>query len=408
EAKVAAVRADYDAKVAELMADLEATRGEKEQIDSELIFLKASSRTERLDWNKERKALNRKVAEADARAREAADGIASAEEERDARKTAEQEAETRSGEVRVLETRLKAALEAAARAEDSAAASIEDVSKITAEVRESRAGQRHAELWLEKSLAEVDAVHAVLAYERSAAAAAAAAAVAAASHDAPAQQKQQQQQQEQAPHLVDHSMQTPDPTPKLHPHSHPPSPAYGGGGGANGSMCNPEVAVGPTAQTPTSESPTSILAGLGGGNGGPAPAAAAGAAAAAAPPLPAAFPVTTPPTSPIRSRDDSGVRTPDLDVTRPELFSGTRLRSRVGGRGLGMMTEDGDAASDYNYGDLAVTTVTRRGGGHQSEILSPPTPTVLFGELAGDGGSTAWGVSSTAAAAARPPHVVSG
>lgn len=42
EAKVAAVRADYDAKVAELMADLEATRGEKEQIDSELIFLKVS------------------------------------------------------------------------------------------------------------------------------------------------------------------------------------------------------------------------------------------------------------------------------------------------------------------------------------------------------------------------------
>ncbi|CAM9135972.1 unnamed protein product [Ectocarpus sp. 4 AP-2014] len=460
EAKVAAVRADYDAKVAELMADLEATRGEKEQIDSELIFLKASSRTERLDWNKERKALNRKVAEADARAREAADGIASAEEftalqkglasreatirslreeldakeaqmdqlrleaacgstvqgdldtlmvrtatlehalvkERDARKTAEQEAETRSGEVRVLETRLKAALEAAARAEDSAAASIEDVSKITAEVRESRAGQRHAELWLEKSLAEVDAVHAVLAYERSAAAATAAAA---ASHDAPAQQQQ-------APYPVDHSMQTPDPTSKLRPHSHPPSPVYGSGSGANGSMCSPEVAVGPTAQTPTPESPTSILAGLGGGDGRPgAGAGAAAAAAAAAPPLRAAFPAT-PSTSPIRSRDDSGVRTPDLDVTRPELFSATRLRSRVGGRGLGMMTEDGDAASDYNYGDLAVTTVTRRGGGHQSEVLSPPTPTVLFGELAGDGGSTTWGVSSTAAAAARPPYVVSG
>ncbi|CAM9360755.1 unnamed protein product [Ectocarpus sp. 13 AM-2016] len=457
EAKVAAVRADYDAKVAELMADLEATRGEKEQIDSELIFLKASSRTERLDWNKERKALNRKVAETDARAREAADGIASAEEftalqkglasreatirslreeldaketqmdklrleaacgstvqgdldtlmvrtatlehalakERDARKTAEQEAETRSGEVRVLETRLKAALEAAARAEDSAAASIEDVSKITAEVRESRAGQRHAELWLEKSLAEVDAVHAVLAYERSAAAAAAAAA----SHDAPAQQQQQQAQ-----YPVDHSMHTPDPTPKLRPHSHPPSPAYGGGSDANGSRCSPEVAVGPTAQTPTPESPTSILAGLGGGDGGPG---AAAAAAAAAPPLPAAFPAT-PLTSPIRSRDDSGVRTPDLDVTRPELFSTTRLRSRVGGRGLGRLTEDGDAATDYNYGDLAVTTVTRRGGGHQSEVLSPPTPTVLFGELAGDGGSTTWGVSSTAAAAARPPHVSSG
>ncbi|CAB1110793.1 unnamed protein product [Ectocarpus sp. CCAP 1310/34] len=275
-----------------------------------------------------------------------------------------------------------------------------DVSKITAEVRESRAGQRHAELWLEKSLAEVDAVHAVLAYERSAVAAAAA------SHNALAQQKQQQQQQ-QAPYPVDHSMHTPDPTPKLRPHSHPPFPAYGGGGGATGSMCSPEVAVGPTVQTPTPESPTSIVAGLGGGDGGPAAAAAASAVAATAPPQPAAFPAT-PPTSPIRSRHDSGVETPDLDVTRPELFSATRLRSRVGGRGLGMMTEDVDAASDYNYDDLAVTTVTRRGGGHQSEVLSPPTPTVLFGELAGDSGSTTWRVSSTAAAAARPPHVVSG
>lgn len=37
---MAAVRADYDAKVAELKADLEATRGEKEQTDTDLAYLK--------------------------------------------------------------------------------------------------------------------------------------------------------------------------------------------------------------------------------------------------------------------------------------------------------------------------------------------------------------------------------
>lgn len=40
----------------------------------------ASSRKERLQWNKDRTLLNRKVAEAEARAREAADGVASPEE----------------------------------------------------------------------------------------------------------------------------------------------------------------------------------------------------------------------------------------------------------------------------------------------------------------------------------------
>lgn len=37
---MAAARADYDAKVAELMADLEGTRGEKERADTDLAFLK--------------------------------------------------------------------------------------------------------------------------------------------------------------------------------------------------------------------------------------------------------------------------------------------------------------------------------------------------------------------------------
>lgn len=41
---------------------------------------------------------------------------------------------------------------------------MQDAAKAIDEVREARAAQRHAELWLEKSLAEVDAVHSVLEY----------------------------------------------------------------------------------------------------------------------------------------------------------------------------------------------------------------------------------------------------
>lgn len=40
DAMMAAVRADYDAKVAELKADLEATRSEKEKMDTDLAYLK--------------------------------------------------------------------------------------------------------------------------------------------------------------------------------------------------------------------------------------------------------------------------------------------------------------------------------------------------------------------------------
>ncbi|CAM9975306.1 unnamed protein product [Laminaria digitata] len=119
------MRADYDAKIAELMADLEGTRGEKEKTDTDLAILKATTRKERLQWNKERTLLSRKVAEAEGRAREAADGVASPQEERDAKKAAEQEAEARSAGARGLERRLKAAVETAAIAERSAAACIE-------------------------------------------------------------------------------------------------------------------------------------------------------------------------------------------------------------------------------------------------------------------------------------------
>eukprot|EP00752_Nemacystus_decipiens_P003046 g2823.t1 len=477
---MAAVRADYDAKVAELKADLEATRGEKEKMETDLAYLKAASRTERLQWNKERNALSRKIAEADARAREAADGIASADEflalqkrlashestiqslrktldakeaqqenlkyeaacgstmqrdvdtlmvraakleqalmqEREARKAAEQEAEARATEARGLERRLAAALEAAARAEQSAAASIEDVSKITAEVRDARAGKRHAELWLEKSLAEVDAVHAALAYERSVA----------------SDTRNNTLMQQHAPYPADHAMQTPQPnppnprgggrppspadhamqTPQPNLHREPPSPSYaaeggcdsGTGGGCRTEGC--EAAVGPTAQTPTPESPTAILAGLGGGSGGGGGGVPVGAkidlhhaagAVGAASTLPS-FPRS--PTSSVRSPTDSGVQTPELDVTKPELFSTTRFRSRVGrrGRGMGLAGEDGDDEDDQ----LAATVVRgeggRRGGGGGGDLPSPPTPTVLFGALAGDGEPTRWGT----AAARGAPH----
>lgn len=43
-------------------------------------YTQASSRKERLEWNKDRALLKRKVAEAEARASEAADGVASPEE----------------------------------------------------------------------------------------------------------------------------------------------------------------------------------------------------------------------------------------------------------------------------------------------------------------------------------------
>lgn len=39
---MAAVRADHDAKIAELMAELEGLRGEKENTDTDLAFLKVS------------------------------------------------------------------------------------------------------------------------------------------------------------------------------------------------------------------------------------------------------------------------------------------------------------------------------------------------------------------------------
>lgn len=44
DATMAAARADFDAKMAELMADLEGARSEKEKTDTELAYLKVLNR----------------------------------------------------------------------------------------------------------------------------------------------------------------------------------------------------------------------------------------------------------------------------------------------------------------------------------------------------------------------------
>ena len=243
----------------------------------------------------------------------------------------------------------------------------QDAAKITAEVHDARACQRHAELWLEKSLAEVDAVHALLAYERSVSGGAADTSM-------------------QMPYQLDRSMQT--------PMLQPPSPASDGADShAAFAGMRPEVTevredrVGTGAQTPIPDSPTSMLAAL-----ATAPSAGridgyAGGATAVGAPVAVASAHTTP-TSRGRSQGSrSGLQTPELDTTRPVLYSATGLRTRVrgAGRGMGM---DGD--------DEVPTTAAMRGGGEGGGgggrggvgVFSPPTPTVLFGELAGDGGST--------------------
>lgn len=189
---------------------------------------------------------------------------------------------------------------------------LQDVERVTTEMREAHAAQRHAELWLEKSLSEIDAVHAVLAYERS----------------------------EQTPRS----------------HAEPPSPAYGGPcsvmTGAITEMR--EATAGPTSQTPNPQSRPAVLR------------AAAGGAKQFTP------------SSPGSQR--SNLRTPDLDATRPLLFSATRSRPGAGeGRGETEWAGDVEEA----------TTILGRGDRSHREY-SPPNPTVLFGELAGDSEPTLW------------------
>lgn len=227
-----------------------------------------------------------------------------------------------------------------------------------AEIREARAGQRHAELWLEKSLAEVDAVHAMLAHLRSTSAAdTAAGADPHAGVNSPLP-------------LFDTSMQTP------HPFGYsaaggaqPPSPAYdyGARGEDDAFSIGHEMRAGgrvePTAQAPHLESPTPVL----------------GATPAERPEAAFAKEAQDSAMSPQSSQCNSALQTPVLDQTRPVMFSNTRLRSRPreGRLGVGSVDEQ-------------PTTRCEGGGGSRSRrtsAFSPPTPTVLFGELTGEGGS---------------------
>lgn len=206
----------------------------------------------------------------------------------------------------------------------------------------------------------MDAVHAVLAYERSVAAGIDTISI-------------------QAPHHFDRSMQTP----MLQA---PPSPASD----VAGAESHREFGVGTRTEVKGErvgipDSPTSMLAVLGAGPGaGCADGGARGSATATA----AGGHVT--PTSRGGQGSRSDLRTPDMDATRPVMFSATRMRTRMGGagRGMGMDGDDGEP------------TVATRGGGGGGEggggrgsvgMFSPPKPTVLFGELAADGGSTTFG-----------------
>lgn len=231
---------------------------------------------------------------------------------------------------------------------------------MATEVREARASQRHAELWLEKSLAEVDAVHAMLSYERSGCGMGGGGGSAAA--------------------LQHQSMCVPP----------PPSPAFFGAadGGGGGSVCDSSVdggmrgggAVGPTSQTPQPESLNQILRPVGCGGGGDVVAAGGNNGAKLG------VVVGSPDGS--SSTRGSSLRTPDLDGTgRPLPFSaptaaGTRSRSRLEERERGLP------------GDEMATTVGMSGAGEGrgrgfgrgarvGSLFSPPTPTVLFGEPGG-------------------------
>lgn len=260
--------------------------------------------------------------------------------------------------------------------------------KTAAEIREARGLQRHAELWLEESLAEVDAVHALLAYERSSTAGA----------NNMVEMPTNFNTSTQTPHPFEHSMEPP----------RPPSPAYDSiGPQCDGAyMEDPaaamliQAAVGPTAQTPIPESPGTIL-GLAGragcppskikDNGGDGNGRGDNTAMMLVQPADTTLATQLGEQSPgSQASSSSNLRTPELDATRP-LFSTVRLRSRVrerGREGMGWMAEEEEPRFRDEFGGRG----SRDGGGASARdgTFSPPTPTVLFGELAKDGGSTTW------------------
>lgn len=243
----------------------------------------------------------------------------------------------------------------------------QDVARVATEVREARASQRHAELWLEKSLAEVDAVHAMLSYERSGCGMVGGGGGGGGSPAA----------------LQQRSTCAPP----------PPSPAFFGatdGGGGGGSVCGSSVdggtrgsgaAVGPTSQNLQPEPLMKVLRPVGCGGGGDVVAAGGNNGANVE--------VVVGSPDGRSSTRGSSLRTPDLDGTgRPLPFSaptaaGTRSRSRLEGREMGLP------------GDEMARTVGMSGAGEgrgrgfgrgarAGGLFSPPTPTVLFGEP--DGG----------------------
>lgn len=207
------------------------------------------------------------------------------------------------------------------------------------DVREARTSQRQAELWLEKSLAEVDAVHAILeCSDRDSAAAATAAAAGPVSRFA----------------VVEPSAQSP----------HPPSPDFVRARFNSGNVGhNDHLAVGPGAQTPHPPSPTAIRRGGGRSAEGGSPPGGDGQV--------------------------NVLRTPDkVDATMPVFFSAsTRLRSRaeVGAHSKhGSQGEENDNTLTPDD-SLQRNEKERAGSRNRYDSLSPPTPTVLFGDMAMEG-----------------------
>lgn len=217
---------------------------------------------------------------------------------------------------------------------------LQDTAKAMENLRDARAAQRHAELWLEKSLAEVDAVHAILEYsDRTALRAAATGGCAVLS---PAK-------------TVELSTQTPN----------PPSPDFArmGVNSGEGRQQETHTAVGPGAQTPRPPSPAIMRVGASLDNEGRAVPVGGGHFK-----------------SPAGSQI-SPIRTPDQrDTTMPLLFSASKRlgSSAVTERGW---KEENDCIFMTDYEIEQETGTGGCGSRARFNSSSPPTPTVLFEDV---------------------------
>lgn len=212
----------------------------------------------------------------------------------------------------------------------------QDFAKANAEVREAHAAQRHTELWLEKSLAEVDAVTAMLEYERSMANGANGTC---------------------APKFSVSNMHTPLVQQKKHDqYQYMSPPVFHEGGDAsdaavtpNLEAASPTVAAAVEGSTAVVETPLSIPQ----------------------PPMQESFPIT-----------------PDLGTTAGStLPAAVHTHTKVGEDGRG----SGSARDEAAEAETEVEGVGRQ----EREFCSPPTPTVLFAEPSVNGKSKA-GVERTA------------